>query len=113
MVPDHLDASAFRTAAGRLLGWQTVKSTLFEISRTATGYVLTGRGAGHGVGLCVLGAVNRARGGAGRDDILAAYFPGLRAAEMRSASRGAAAAVRAPRGCASRCPRRSASAWAT
>lgn len=93
MVPDHLDAGAFRTAAGRLLGWQTVKSTLFEISRTATGYVLTGRGAGHGVGLCVLGAVNRARGGAGRDDILAAYFPGLRAAEMRSASRGAAAAV--------------------
>ena len=92
MVPGHLDAGAFRTAAGRLLGWQTVKSTMFEISRTASGYVLTGRGGGHGVGLCVLGAMSRARDGAGRDAILAAYFPGLRVAERRAASPGAAAA---------------------
>lgn len=40
--------------------------------------MLTGRGAGHGVGLCIRGAINRGRQGAGRDDILAAYFPGLR-----------------------------------
>ena len=92
MVPDHLDAGAFRTAAGRLLGWQTVKSTMFDIGRTASGYVLTGRGGGHGVGLCVLGALSRARDGAGRDAILAAYFPGLRVAELRAASPGAAAA---------------------
>lgn len=78
MVPDRLDANAFRSAAGRLLGWQTVKSTWFEARRSSTGYVLTGRGAGHGVGLCIRGAINRGRQGASRDDILAAYFPGLR-----------------------------------
>ncbi len=92
MAPDHLDAGTFRAAAGRLLGWQTVKSTMFDISRTASGYVLTGRGGGHGVGLCVFGAMSRARKGAGRDAILAAYFPGLRVAERRAASPGAAAA---------------------
>ena len=80
MAPGSLDAGAFRTAAGRLLGWQTVKSTLFDVRRSASGYILTGRGSGHGVGLCVLGAVNRARDGAGRHEILAAYFPGLRIA---------------------------------
>jgi hypothetical protein len=80
MAPGSLDAGTFRTAAGRLLGWQTVKSTLFDVRRSASGYIVTGRGSGHGVGLCVLGAMNRARDGAGRDEILGAYFPGLRLA---------------------------------
>jgi hypothetical protein len=88
MFPERLDARTFRTAAGRLLGWQTVKSTLFEVRRTGTGYTLTGRGSGHGVGLCVRGAMNRAREGAGRDEILAAYFPGLTVSAVRA---GAAA----------------------
>jgi hypothetical protein len=61
----------------RLLGWQTLKSTLFDVRRSGTGYVLTGRGSGHGVGLCVRGAMKRASRGASRDEILAAYFPGL------------------------------------
>jgi hypothetical protein len=77
MVPGRLDAGAFRSAAGRLLGWQAVKSTLFEVRRSGSGFVLTGRGAGHGVGLCVRGAIYRAREGASRDQILAAYFPGV------------------------------------
>ena len=78
MAPDSLAANTFRTAAGRLLGWQSVKSTLFDVRRSATGYVIAGRGGGHGVGLCVLGAMNRAAAGAGRDEILEAYFPGAR-----------------------------------
>jgi hypothetical protein len=77
MTPDHVDANTFRTAAGRLLGWQTVKSTMFEVRHSSNGYVLTGRGSGHGVGLCVRGAINRGRQGATRDEILSAYFPGL------------------------------------
>jgi len=77
MAPDLVDANTFRTAAGRLLGWQTVKSTMFDVRRSSTGYVLTGRGSGHGVGLCIRGAMNRGRQGASRDEILAAYFPGL------------------------------------
>ena len=77
MVPGRLDANAFRSAAGRLLGWQTVKSTLFDVRRSSTGFVLAGRGAGHGVGLCVRGAISRGRQGSSRDAILATYFPGL------------------------------------
>ena len=77
MTPDLVDANTFRTAAGRLLGWQTVKSTMFDVRRSSTGYVLTGRGSGHGVGLCMRGAMNRGRQGASRDEILSAYFPGL------------------------------------
>lgn len=85
MTPDEVGAGRFRTAAGRLLGWRTVKSTLFDVTRTATGYALTGRGSGHGVGLCVLGAMNRARGGGTCEEILAAYFPGLQVAPGESA----------------------------
>jgi SpoIID/LytB domain protein len=77
MAPDLVDANAFRTAAGRLLGWQMVKSTMFDVRRSSSGYVLTGRGSGHGVGLCIRGAMNRASRGAVRAEILAAYFPGL------------------------------------
>lgn len=77
MTPDRITGEAFRAAAGRALGWQRVKSTLFDLERTATGYRLTGRGMGHGVGLCIKGAIARARAGATRDGILAAYFPGL------------------------------------
>ncbi len=78
MVPEVVDAGAFRLAAGRVLGWQTIKSTLFQIERVAIGYRLTGRGMGHGVGLCVRGAAARAARSDSRDAILAFYFPGLR-----------------------------------
>ena len=96
MVPDHLDAGAFRMAAGRVLGWQAIKSTLFDVRRTASGYLFAGRGSGHGVGLCVLGAVNRARGGAGRDEILAAYLPGLKIARGAAPASGARVRVTLP-----------------
>jgi SpoIID/LytB domain protein len=76
MAPDHLSANVFRMAAGRMLGWNVIKSTLFDVSRTGTGYRFTGSGLGHGVGLCVRGAGARATGGADRHAILAAYFPG-------------------------------------
>jgi hypothetical protein len=86
LAPGDVDANVFRTTAGRVLGWQTVKSTLFDVRRSAAGYVFAGRGSGHGVGLCVLGAMNRALAGAGRDAILSAYFPGLRVARGEAAA---------------------------
>ena len=85
MSPGRLSAATFQSAAGRLLGWQSVKGTLFEVRRSSTGYTLTGRGAGHGVGLCVRGAGNRGRAGGSRDQILAAYFPGLVVGSIRLA----------------------------
>jgi hypothetical protein len=51
---------------------------MFDMRRTSTGYVFTGRGFGHGVGMCVVGAGSRAGRGATADQILAFYYPGLR-----------------------------------
>ena len=58
-------------AVGRTLGWQLLKSTLFDVERTATGYRFRGSGRGHGVGLCV-----RRIGAAGRVGTIRAGDPG-------------------------------------
>jgi SpoIID/LytB domain protein len=77
LTPDEIAATDFRTLIGRTLGWQHVRSTAFDVERTATGFRLSGRGAGHGVGLCVIGSARRAARGESADAILAHYFPGL------------------------------------
>lgn len=43
-----------------------------------TGLTVTGTGWGHGVGMCQVGALGRARAGQSYWDILAAYYPGTR-----------------------------------
>jgi stage II sporulation protein D len=99
MSPDRVDANAFQLAAGRVLGWQVVKSTLFDVKRSGVGFVLTGRGLGHGVGLCVRGAARGAAQGRTRTEILASYFPGLRVAALSGGGDGgspAATRARAP-----------------
>ena len=77
LTPERISGQALRMAVGRELGWQLLKSTAFDVTRSGPGYRFTGRGYGHGVGFCVIGATNRADGGASRADLLAAYFPGL------------------------------------
>ena len=76
-TPSDMSGHEFRMAVGRVAGWQSIKSTAFDIDRTSTGYRFKGRGFGHGVGLCVIGAGRRAATGATADDILKFYFPGL------------------------------------
>jgi SpoIID/LytB domain protein len=93
MAPDHIDANIFQLAAGRVLGWQVVKSTLFNVRRSGVGFVLSGRGLGHGVGLCVRGAASRAAQGRSRVEILAAYFPGLQVAALSGTDSGAGGAA--------------------
>ncbi|MGE3273931.1 MAG: SpoIID/LytB domain-containing protein [Vicinamibacterales bacterium] len=75
--PSELGGHEFRMAVGRVAGWQALKSTAFDLQRTGAGYRFQGAGFGHGVGLCVIGAGNRAEAGLGVDDILHAYFPTL------------------------------------
>lgn len=75
--PGELPAHELRMVVGRLLGWQHLKSTAFEVNRTARGYRFTGRGYGHGVGLCVIGAGHRASTGQTAEEILRFYYPGL------------------------------------
>ena len=74
--PSTLSGQEFRTLVGRQLGWQHVKSTLFDLERTSTGYRVRGRGFGHGAGLCVLGAGRRAARGATLESILAVVLSG-------------------------------------
>jgi SpoIID/LytB domain protein len=97
-VPNEIAAPDFRIALGRVGGWQLLKSTSFEVQRLSSGYRFTGVGYGHGVGLCVIGAGNRAQKGATVDEILAFYFPTLTVEAYRgntstpgsAASRGSA-----------------------
>lgn len=96
--PAIVPAHDFRMAVGRVLGWQRLKSTAFELTRTGAGYRFRGRGFGHGVGLCVVGAGLRAAAGASADDILRFYFPGLdvSGAPARTTTRAAAPPASSP-----------------
>jgi SpoIID/LytB domain protein len=76
-APAEISGEDFRSLVGRVLGWQHIKSTAFDIVRTASGFRFDGRGSGHGVGLCVLGSARLADRGESAAQILARYFPGL------------------------------------
>ena len=77
-TPAEISGHDFRTAVGRVAGWQRMKSTAFDLRRTSAGFQFTGQGFGHGVGLCVIGAGQRAIAGSSANDILKFYFPNLR-----------------------------------
>ncbi|MEO7648841.1 MAG: hypothetical protein ABIZ80_00095, partial [Bryobacteraceae bacterium] len=72
----QLSASSLRFAVGRTLGWNQVRSDLYELREEAARFVFDGRGAGHGVGLCQIGAVRMAMDGRSYREILAFYYPG-------------------------------------
>jgi stage II sporulation protein D len=66
----------FREVAVRALGAKSIRSTLFTVRTTRAGFVFSGRGFGHGVGLCQAGALARLKAGASPQEVLAYYFPG-------------------------------------
>jgi SpoIID/LytB domain protein len=66
----------FKIIVGRLLGWNVLKSSRFEISRSGSNFVFRGSGFGHGLGLCQEGAHVMAARGASYQRILEKYFPG-------------------------------------
>lgn len=59
----------------RLLGYNKVKSTLFDITIQNEEYVFSGKGHGHGVGMCQWGARMLASQGYNYKKILGHYFP--------------------------------------
>lgn len=75
-------ADDFRAAMNRSLGPKAIQSTRFSIRKQGNGYQLDGTGFGHGVGLCQLGALARARKGASATEVLATYFPGARLSSL-------------------------------
>ncbi|HEV7473381.1 MAG TPA: SpoIID/LytB domain-containing protein [Pyrinomonadaceae bacterium] len=70
----------FKIIVGRALGWQLLKSSRFEISRSGSNFIFRGSGFGHGLGLCQEGAHVMAERGASYRQILAKYFPTTRLA---------------------------------
>jgi stage II sporulation protein D len=68
----------FREVVTRALGVQTLRSTLFTLRRTGDHLVFTGRGFGHGVGLCQAGAFARLKAGESAERVLKFYFPGTK-----------------------------------
>jgi stage II sporulation protein D len=74
-----------------ILGYSSLKSTLFQVSETSNpggtpgdGFIFTGNGFGHGVGLCQFGAEQMARKGASSGRILAYYYPNCRIASYET-----------------------------
>jgi stage II sporulation protein D (peptidoglycan lytic transglycosylase) len=93
LQPSSISGQDLRVAVGRAIGWQHVKSTAFELRRTADAYRFDGHGSGHGVGLCVIGSARLAEQGRSAVEILARYFPGL---DIRDRSTVATAAAPRP-----------------
>jgi hypothetical protein len=60
-----------------LIGARDLRSTAFSMDRSDDVIEFNGRGYGHGVGMCVIGAGRRARRGESVQQILAQYYPGL------------------------------------
>jgi len=78
MTPREISGQDLRMVVGRTLGFQHLQSTAFELRRAGSAYRFTGRGAGHGVGLCVIGSMKLASAGQSEATILRRYFPGTR-----------------------------------
>ena len=88
IAPDRKDKSKMRIYCGeklfvldksllrRYFGRVVIPSNNFVINRYAKGIRLVGKGLGHGVGMCQLGALYLAKQGWNYRKILAHYFPG-------------------------------------
>ena len=76
LPPQLISGSSLRFAIGRHFGWNQVRSDLYEVETTEDSVIFTGRGAGHGVGLCQAGAEQMAKEGLSYRRILEFYYPG-------------------------------------
>lgn len=80
----NLNGWDFKIAVGRALGWNKLKSTLFDVESRGDDFVFRGRGNGHGLGLCQTGTHSQAQRGANANAILAHYFPNTRIVRFAS-----------------------------
>jgi len=73
----------FRDVLSRSLGAKSIRSTLLTIRRRGDDFSFAGRGFGHGVGLCQVGALARVTAGASPTAVLEFYFPGTKLERSR------------------------------
>lgn len=77
-------AQDFLLQIGRHLGWHRLKSLYFSVEKKDDVFIFTGKGLGHGVGMCQWGAKGMALAGKGFREILRHYFPGTRLEQQNS-----------------------------
>lgn len=70
-----ISASSLHFAINRSLGWNRIRSDLYTVGLTNNKLHFAGRGYGHGVGLCQIGAFQMATEHHTAAEILAFYFP--------------------------------------
>ncbi|WP_165778836.1 SpoIID/LytB domain-containing protein [Leptospira perolatii] len=73
-----LSISDFLSKSGKRIGWNRLKSNLFQIKSGPNGFVFQGQGFGHGIGFCQYGAMELASRGKTAKEILEFYFPGTK-----------------------------------
>jgi len=71
-----ISATDFRFAVGRTLGWEKIRSDLYQLEDLGNRISFRGRGEGHGVGLCQTGADRMGEQAHSYREILAFYYPG-------------------------------------
>jgi stage II sporulation protein D len=81
--PSEVTGPVLRTAFSATLGPLVMRSTMFDVKRSGDRFRFSGHGYGHGVGMCVMGAVQLASSGERAEEILARYFPGLDIRDVR------------------------------
>ena len=72
----------FRLAVLAAAGPRSLRSARFDVQRTGSRLVFTGRGAGHGVGMCQVGLIGRLRAGQSPEAALRAYYTGISIARI-------------------------------
>jgi stage II sporulation protein D len=89
MQPEFVAGDHFRMVVGAT----RLRSTAFSVEQRGSTRRFRGRGYGHGVGMCVIGAGRRAARGESVSAILAHYYPGLDVTRLDVAPRAGVAAV--------------------
>jgi stage II sporulation protein D len=76
-VQDYVTGS-FSIPFSRIRNELDLRSAWFSVKAVGDSLRLSGRGYGHGVGLCQEGAIVMASQGIGYEDIITFYYPGVK-----------------------------------
>ncbi len=76
----------FALIINRVLGWNMLKSSRFDVTRNGSAFVFRGSGFGHGLGLCQEGAHVMARRGMSAPQIVSHFLPGAKLAGIETAA---------------------------
>ena len=79
-----LSGPSLRFAVDRMFPWNKIQSDLYDLRNSGGRILFSGRGAGHGVGLCQAGTEEMARQGKTYKEILSFYYPGTQLSSSES-----------------------------